>query len=90
MVEVYVEEPELGDEVVEDVEAVGVVGVYVGVAADVDGGRGRGLKRLGDDGVLGREGDDELGFLPVHGQVDGDVEGGGDTRVGEEDGEDRH
>lgn len=77
----------LGEEVVEDGGAADVVRVDVGVAPNVDGDVGGGGETLRDHGIEGGEGEGELEVAAVCGEVEADMDAGGDAGDGEEEGE---
>ena len=75
----------LGEEVLEQVAPRRVAGVHIGVTADVDWYTRSGLHHGDQDHVQGGEGGEELWVTPAGREVDGDMDGGGQSGDGEED-----
>ena len=78
----------LGEDMVEDVEAFGIVGVHVAVTAEVNWDTTMVLSEGGEDRVHGYEGKKELRLAAAGREVKANVEGGRKARDGKEDGED--
>ena len=88
VVEVEAGDGVLGEDVVEEVGAGGMVGIDVSVTSKVDWYVPVLLREGVEDGVEDREGEEEVSLAAAVGEVEANVEGLGEARNVEQDGED--